>query len=243
MEYMWVIEQGHKKTYSSFVEEYLDHPFVKNRISRNISRNNTNIKKSDFWRSFVGCLLTSQQKSGAGTPLSEFMNKKGNKILDIQYCLDEPYLLDIASNAISESGLRFSNNIAGWLVEAVAFIKDGGWDETKSNLESISSYTTKKKERLVVDFLSNKDHFKGLGPKQSRNLIQAMGLSRYEIPLDSRMMKVLKDVLDFPVPLSSSALSDEDYYRFVEDGIQLILKEIDVYPCVFDACVFASFEK
>lgn len=68
-----------------------------------------------------------------------------------------------------------------------------------------------------------------------------MGLSKYEIPLDSRMVKVLK-ALEFPVPLSAKALADESYYCFIEDGIQQLMAEIDVYPCVFDACAFASFE-
>ena len=68
-----------------------------------------------------------------------------------------------------------------------------------------------------------------------------MGLSKYEIPLDSRMVKVLK-VLEFPVPLSATALADESYYCFIEDGIQQLMKAIGVHPCVFDACAFASFE-
>jgi hypothetical protein len=68
-----------------------------------------------------------------------------------------------------------------------------------------------------------------------------MGLSKYEIPLDSRMVKVLRE-LQFPVPLSAVALADEDYYCFIEDGIQNLMAEIGVYPCVFDACAFASFE-
>jgi len=32
---------------------------------------------------------------------------------------------------------------------------------------------------------------KGIGPKQSRNLRQALGLLRYEIPIDSRIVKWL----------------------------------------------------
>lgn len=54
--------------------------------------------------------------------------------------------------------------------------------------------------------------------------------------------KRLRD-LKLPVPLSPTALADEGYYCFIEDAIQLLMARISVYPCVFDACAFASFEK
>jgi len=49
--------------------------------------------------------------------------------------------------------------------------------------------------------------------------------------------------LQFPIPLSPKALGDKSYYCFVEDGLQEVLRRIDEYPCVFDACAFASLEK
>lgn len=38
------------------------------------------------------------------------------------------------------------------------------------------------------------DRFKGFVPKQSRNLFQTTGLSRYETPIDSRITKWLNSL-------------------------------------------------
>ena len=38
-------------------------------------------------------------------------------------------------------------------------------------------------ERQAADYFA--DHFAGFGPKQSRNLLQSLGLARYEVPIDS----------------------------------------------------------
>ncbi len=56
------------------------------------------------------------------------------------------------------------------------------------------------------------------------------------------MIKVLRTPT-FPVPLSATALADEAYYCFIEDGLQNVLAKISVLPCIFDACAFASGER
>lgn len=48
------------------------------------------------------------------------------------------------------------------------------------------------------------------------------------------------------VPLSAwfvHPISDERYYCFVEDELQLPTTQLGIYPCEIDACVFASFER
>ena len=80
---------------------------------------------------------------------------------------------------------------------------------------------------------------KGFGPKQSRNLLQALGLTRYEIPIDSRITKWLNH-FGFPIKLSAAALADPNYYNFVLDGFQKLCEAADIYPCVMDAAIFAS---
>ena len=83
------------------------------------------------------------------------------------------------------------------------------------------------------------DRFDGFGPKQSRNVLQALGLTRYEIPIDSRITDWLNE-FGFPVRLSGDALSDRNYYNFVSDGIQILCEKCDVFPCVLDAAIFSS---
>jgi hypothetical protein len=238
MEFRWVISQGNGKPYKDFVERYKAHSIVKERIDRNVKHIDVSISKARFWHALVGCLLTTQQRSGPGSRVAAFLDANG-PVLDLNYCSNEKNLRKVVEGALSKSGLRRTERIAMEIAHAIDWLKHHGWSAVKSQLDQISSYTNARKERSVARFFQ--EHFNGIGPKQSRNLIQWMGLSKYEIPLDSRMVKVLKE-LEFPVPLSATALADEGYYCFIEDGIQQLMAAIDVYPCVFDACAFASFE-
>src|SRR5262249_34104697 len=83
------------------------------------------------------------------------------------------------------------------------------------------------------------DGFAGFGPKQSRNLLQCLGLTRYEIPIDSRITEWLNE-FGFPVHLSAPVLGDRAYYCFVMDGVRELCKVSDVLPCILDAAIFAS---
>lgn len=239
MEFKWVITTNHKKKYQDFTECYKEHTIVKDRILRNVKHENLDLSIASFWRTLVGCLLTTRQRSGEGSRVSSFLDSN-NTLLDVNHCLRTKSLANVAQKTLSQKGIRRSNRIAGEIEHAQKWLASYGWQTIESQLGTISSHTTVKKERSVANFLQEK--FKGIGPKQSRNLIQWMGLSKYEIPLDSRIVSVLRE-LDFPVPLSSSALSNEKYYCFIEDGIQLMMVEIGVYPCIFDACAFASRER
>jgi thermostable 8-oxoguanine DNA glycosylase len=100
--------------------------------------------------------------------------------------------------------------------------------------------TSPSLELEAADF--NDDQLKGFGPKQARNLLQWLGLTRYEIPLDSRIMKWLRSG-GFPVPLTSRALGDKRFYAFVSDGIIQLCEECEVSPCILDAAVFASYDE
>jgi hypothetical protein len=164
----------------------------------------------------------------------------GSKLLRVDFCKNHSDLGEYAASEIAQARLRRNVVVAKQIVHAMGQLDAGGWGELRDALATIFSHTTVKKERTVARLLQSR--FIGIGPKQSRNLIQWLGLSRYEVPLDSRMANRLKK-LDFPVPVAAAALSDEDYYCFVEDGLQLLMAKLNIYPCQFDACVFASFER
>jgi hypothetical protein len=68
-----------------------------------------------------------------------------------------------------------------------------------------------------------------------------LGLTRHEIPIDSRITKWLND-FGFPVHLSANALADTNYYCFVMDGFQALCRTCEVAPCVLDAAIFSSFD-
>jgi hypothetical protein len=70
-------------------------------------------------------------------------------------------------------------------------------------------------------------------------VLQDLCLTRYEIPIDSRVTNWLNNTLEFPVKLSSTALSDANYYKFVQRGIRELCQACELLPCIFDAAVFS----
>ena len=89
--------------------------------------------------------------------------------------------------------------------------------------------------------MTSENKYPGLGQKQSRNFIQWLGLSKYEIPIDSRTLKKLKEFGCNFVP-SGSSLTDKTIYLFVQDCLIQISEKLDIYPCELDACIFSSFD-
>lgn len=239
MKFEWVVTDNDQSTYRSFIERWKCHRFVEERRRQNIQRQAVVVSEAAFWKVFVGCLLTTQQRSGAGSAVEHFLSTD-SELLNVTHCLQATSLAQSAEAELKRFRFRRSTRIAEEVEHAAGQLRNGGWNDTESALRSLLDETTIAKERSVARHLQ--ERFKGLGPKQSRNLIQWLGLSQFEIPLDSRVVKVLKS-LDFPVPLSSTALADEAYYCFIEDGLQFILAKLDVLPCLFDACAFASGER
>ena len=72
--------------------------------------------------------------------------------------------------------------------------------------------------------------------------MQSLGLSRYGIPIESRIAKWLNG-FGFPLRLLAPALAARHYYGFVTEGFQEICRACEVMPCVLEAAIFASFEK
>lgn len=107
-------------------------------------------------------------------------------------------------------------------------------------LSRLLGRTGARLERQVANFVD--DNLAGFGPKQSRNFLQWLGLTKYEIPVDSRITKWLNE-FGFPVMLSATALADRNYYEFVSEGIQSLCAKARVYPCVLDAAIFTSFDE
>ena len=190
-----------------------------------------------FWRAFLVGILTSQQRSGAGSGVEDLLNTEVG-LLSWDWCKCNPQkIVDILKT--KKYAIRFPESKATYLIAGANFIEEN-WPTLYEKLQGLrSDQVGVAEERAVARYLQS---FKGIGPKQSRNILQYLGLSRYEIPLDSRIVKRLKE-LGFPVPLSSKALADEEYYCFVEDRLRDILSRIKVWPCIFDACAFGSFEK
>ena len=136
-------------------------------------------------------------------------------------------------------GLRRTDTIGRELQHNLRRLDEEPWAETVRHLDALRNAGTVESERVFANYID--ERFQGFGPKQSRNLIQYLGLSRYEIPLDSRITKWLRR-FGFPMELSPTALADRGYYEFVLEGFQELCRRSDIYPCVLDAAIFTSFD-
>lgn len=237
MKLEWKIEPKDVEVVRDIIAAHKENSIVVDRFERNLQPIKPPVERDEFWVRSICCLATSQQPSGEDSRVARFVNKTPFP-LTLDVCRNCEHLRELAKSEISSAGLRFNERIAGFVVENFAYLEDGGWQETMRVLDSLRETQTAECERVTAEFIDT--HFKGFGPKQSRNLLQWLGLTQYEIPLDSRIMKWLNKN-GFPVHLSAAALGDRNYYNFISDGVQELCRQSGVKPCVLDAAVFVSF--
>jgi hypothetical protein len=238
MRITWKIETRDVKRVRELVAEYEMHPIVSERRKRNVERIGLSVTKNAVWKVIVGCLLTTQQKSGPNSRVGKFLRNESELLL-FTACARKRKLASFAEAAISQYGLRRAPTIGGEIEANFRWLSDGGWVDFQRHLRKLRSGSSVEIEREAASFVST--NLAGFGPKQSRNMLQWLGLTQHEIPLDSRVLKWLNKS-GFPIRLSAQSLADEAYYCFVLDGVQKLCSHAGVLPCIFDAAVFASFE-
>jgi hypothetical protein len=191
--------------------------------------------REEFWKQLVLALLTSQQRSTKGSELDLFAQREP---FPIALQIYEGKTDDEIKAALKS--FRFGRRITEYLREnyETLFGGDGIWGEVCRVMEGLveqkraePTIASKYREREAAHLLS--DRLRGIGPKQSRNLLQELGLTRYEIPLDSRVAGWLGENLGWNIP--SSDLSDLEVYEFWLDRLQSVCEEAGVLPTVFDA--------
>jgi hypothetical protein len=239
MKLIWQVEPQDIEKVRVFYQAHQNNPLVRERRRRNLAEDKPALTKAEVWHSMVACLLTTQQRSGPLSAISRFVAERPFR-LAYDRCLDQADLAGWAYGVLSNfGGIRRTKTIAGEIRANLTRLEHGLWDEMMLLLDGLRPSHTAQAERAAAEFI---DHtFKGFGPKQSRNLLQMLGLTRYEIPIDSRITRWLGQ-FGFPLRLSAWALSDEGYYRFVSDGFQALCLQSDLYPCLLDAAIFASFD-
>lgn len=222
------------------VELSIEQPFVRERQHRNVSGPPPVFTPDRFWYVLVGCLLTTQQRSTRGTPVKRFMNLQSFP-LALSQCRETRMAEWIENEIKSFGGIRRGPTIARQAVENWRKLQAGEWRCAEQTFRALLEQrkrppipSDKDGERNAAKWAE--DMFAGLGPKQARNLWQWLGLTRYEIPLDSRIAKWAEQNLS--VEIERSRLSKAVYYEAVLDYIQALCNAAEVLPCVFDAVAF-----
>ncbi len=247
MKINWIIEEKDIRHIREFVDSQSDKSFVKNRIAKNVEGPIPDFNRDIFWKAMISCLLTTQQRSGPESSVIRFICTDPFP-LNLNKCMEQTHLNEFVEDTITNFGsLRRAKTIGDEVLRNFKWLKNGGWQEIET-VAKVLVENRRRSPRFDDKYIEREaaktaiDKFKGFGPKQSRNLWQLLGHTRFEIPIDSRITKWFNENA-FPVRLSAGALSDENYYNFVMDGIQEVCKASEVYPCVLDAAIFASFDQ
>jgi len=236
----WEVTDDDKARVLELVRAHSRNPFVQNRISRNVRGSRPRLTKSVCWHAMVSCLLTTQQRSGPDSPVTRLISAEPFP-LSYRKCREVRSLRQFVARTIRDAkGIRRGDRIGDECSHNLSGLESGLWTEMLNRMPKLAQRSNPAKEREAARFISA--NLKGFGPKQSRNLLQSLGLTKFEIPLDSRITKWL-NAFGFPVTLTSAGLQDENYYCFILDGVQRLCQECKVYPCVLDACIFVSFDK
>lgn len=104
MRFAWHIEPDDIAKVRAFVNAHCNGAFVKQRIAKNLSKQKPPITEEEFWECLVACLLTTQQKSGPKSKVTQFI---ATRPFPLRYdvCMSrQDDLLDFAQRLLAEFG-------------------------------------------------------------------------------------------------------------------------------------------
>lgn len=248
----WEFSEGEIENIQGIIVARQDGPFVQKRKGHNVRQAQIDITESEFWNAHLTALLTSQQRSGPDSHVSQFV-KNEIHTLGLDQCRNTDDMSRFVSETLEEyGGIRYYNNIGEACEKNLERLDSGGWTELWDELDKLIQVREREPkvtdyliERQVATYLSDEfagEGFHRIGSKQSRNILQILGLTRYEIPLDSRITKWLNVNLDLPYHVSGDGLGNPEYYHFIMDLVQDACTTAEVLPCIFDAAVFSSYD-
>lgn len=219
----------------SLVEQQKLMPFVRQRVRRNLAEVKPVVEKAEFWKQLVVCILTSRQRSGPDSPVSRL---SGTEPFPLSYetCAVQEDLVKYVKGQLAKFGVtRFTEKIPAFLNTNLEEFDSGLWKKTSVELEELRLNQDQPTERKTANFIEA--NYAGIGPKQARNVLQCVGLTRYEIPIDSRIEGWFKRLgFEFEYKLAGKG------YCYIMDDIQELCRECEVLPCILDASIFNSVD-
>jgi hypothetical protein len=230
------------------VEAKRQDPFFKRRHERNVKNPPHHFSRDQFWNQMIVCICTSVQKSGPKSRVSKFVREEPFP-LRLVVCVEHNNLRQFAERILRSRGLRFGPKLAMQIEANMNWLEDGGWttvEEQFGNLAALFRSAASPQQRIAAErraartVMGRNGGLIGVGPKQARNLWQCLGVTQYEIPLDSRVSNWL-NALPSSFGIETSKLyTSIPYYEAKMTHIQVICALAGVLPCEFDAAVFAS---
>ena len=242
MDINWHITVDDKACVKAILEKQRNTWLVRDRYERNLAETKTHVTREQFWEQMVCMRLTTRARSGPGGKLDRFQCLSPFPLAYDTVCRQQSREAFIRSTLSTHQVGTDRIKISRELADNFARLEDREWPRA---LELCNRLTirlgTRETEAELADYIN--DTFEGFGPKQSRNLPQALGLTRFEIPIDIRVTKWLNDEFQFPFKVTPAALSDRHYYKLILDAVCKLCAECDTYPCVLDAAIFSAQDK
>lgn len=236
-----IVNNGDIAAVRNLIERSKDTDFFRERRVRNVTPPPPNFSRADFWRVLIGCLLTTQQRSTKGSAVDRFLDIDTFP-LALNACEKQPSVQGFVSKRLeSFGGIRRGVTISNQAEENWKRLDGGLWNEAEEWFEDLRQQRLREPqnedrilEREAAHWADRS--FAGLGPKQSRNLWQWLGLTRYEIPLDSRVTEWVNKNLSSKIEVKR--LGQLKYYESALDRLRVICEKADALPCELDAAAF-----
>lgn len=191
----------------------------------------------------LGCSLTTQQRSTKGTPVNRFLDREPF-LLTLDSRTNETSIDRFVLNTITRfGGIRRGITISNEAAKNLNRLSNGLWKDAEKWFEHLKEQRSREPQTADKNLEREAAHwadeeFAGLGPKQSRNLWQWLGLTRFEIPLDGRVTKWVNVNKNLTLKIETKRLGRLSYYESVLDQLQAICQRAGVLPCELDAAAF-----
>jgi len=208
-------------------------------IDRNINHIDRLIDKDSILRTMLICLLSSETDHYPESKIEQIFKKKPY-LLNYQYLFKVRNIEILFQDVFKTFGItKSANKVPRYFSTNFEFLEETDWDLELEICKSIEHELTKFDERKLADMVDKS--FKGFGSKEARSFLLALGVTKYEIPIDHKLIKWLEN-FSFPIKFSKTALQDILFYHFVSDGIQKLCEISEVFPCVLYTSIISGSE-
>ena len=177
----WIIDGKDVERVHALMAKMATNAFVVHRRKKLEAR--MDVTEQELWFQMLSARLTSAQRSGPGSHVSRFIRTKPFPLaLDAVSGAGNPAAF-IAERLRHSGGIRFADKIAVEMAGNLKTLERGGWEPTLAACNRLTKADGTRD--LEVEVAGQLMAFVGFGPKQSRNVLQSLGLTRFEIPADS----------------------------------------------------------
>ena len=233
MEINWRISEVDLKKITDFVDQQ-SNSHVANRIARNIEHQGLLLNRNIILNSLLFSLLYQNQRHGSYSKITSFFQIDPFP-LQYEKISNIPDIKGYIFKLLKQHGIiQDIDKIPGYFSNNFSLLESTNWDLLNILEKILLKQNSQQTEREIADNIDTM--FKGYGAIEARVFMQALGLTKFEIPIDLVVSDWFNN-FGFPVKLSTIALQDRNYYHFISDGIQLLCENAFVYPCVLEAAI------